>query len=431
MTPSRDPAQSNANQYAYRTALWFYASGNSGIIWESETTSEHWASGGGSACQAIRGGQIAFVDKLANRLMVYDPATGGVAPIASISKLANESMTVKCLSTISDKTTTTLSLDTSTLQGKSVQVGTTLSSPDSAEKIVVDKVLTQAASGTASVQVIRGWAGTSPSTLTFQNGHTLTITQAQPPVYNLVYDPNAETLNLIYSKDQDGNGPFTSGVAGYAFGGIDNVQSYYSLRGAVAPKGVVASSNFDFNSSLQKYFRSVAIDGDALHTSRSDEVAGTFDIYVKVDGVTNTTVGATLIQANATPGTFYNINLTGQSICVIVQLNPGATSSASPYSFGPILRRVSVKGVPIMPGYRRRHYSLALYDDLELKDGGREQNTPAQLRKALEALITSNTPVAVYDTSMSNVSMVFVPEECKVREIRPNEYTAYVSLREV
>jgi hypothetical protein len=37
----------------------------------------------------------------------------------------------------------------------------------------------------------------------------------------------------------------------------------------------------------------------------------------------------------------------------------------------------------------------------------------------------------VSDAAMSGVTMVFEPDQCKVREVRPGEYLCYVVMREV
>lgn len=422
MTPARDPGMSNAEQYPYRTSLWFYASGNSGLVFESETCSEHFSRGGGSACCVVRGGKIVFADLLSSRLLIYDPSTGGVAPIASVSQVGSVAMTAVLNATISNTTGSTMAF-TAAGDATSLHIGAVITS-----RVTGEKALLSNRDASATFTLIRGWAGTTASASSWVNGNTVDFVCAQPPAHSIVYDPSAETINLIWGNNDNG---FNASYPSYQIPGMNNRQTYFQLRPKVAAAGFICSSNFDFNSSLQKYFRTVTIDGDLKQTSRSDEQAGTFDIYVSLDGLTNTTVGATLVQANATPGTAYPINATGHSICVIVQLNPAATDASHPVSVGPVLRRIAVRGVPILPGYRKRNFELALFNELTLKDGGQEQNTPAQLAALLETMIQSNTPVSVSDNRMTNTSMVFNADECKFREMRPNEWVAYISMREV
>jgi hypothetical protein len=91
--------------------------------------------------------------------------------------------------------------------------------------------------------------------------------------------------------------------------------------------------------------------------------------------------------------------------------------------------------VPIQKGYRKREYQIAMFNEqprmTTREDVPSETRTPAELRKALETLIAANTPISVSDSAMGSVTCVFIPEECKIREVEPNEYIAYASLREV
>ncbi len=429
LIPARDYVQSNRNSTNYRQALWFYASGNSGIIWASEVlNNSHYRASGGAICQ-VRGGAVVWLDGTDDRIMQYDPATGGVSCIgqfiSSSGALYPHGASLPTVSGTINSAATTLVISGASALPPNGAVLTTSGS--------TEKALVVGGGGTTTLTIFRGYQDTTPANATFTNGLTVNIDAPMPAPHRLAYDVVNNAIFIVWYP----SGPGGYGSADRWENRIDKIvmrpgPGYAGYVNAFL--GVISSSAFDFNSSLTKFFRSVTIDGQIQQfPQRGDEYTATFGLFYKLNGVASTTTeaGVVAVTLNATPGVAYDINASGRSICIIVQLNANLGNSSFPIAQGPVLTRVAVKGVPIMPGYRKRHYALALFDDLPLKDGGREQNTPAQLRKLLEAMIQSNTPVAVYDSSMSNVNMVFLPDGCKIREIRPNEYVAYVDLREV
>lgn len=148
--------------------------------------------------------------------------------------------------------------------------------------------------------------------------------------------------------------------------------------------------------------------------------------------------GATVtVVAPLTSGTRYAVNATGKSIQIHLEFMGGATAAATPITLGPLLRKIVVRGVPIQPGYRQRDYQLALFNDQprissgKVTDPPRETRTPAEMRAAMETLLAANAPVVVSDGTMTSVTCAFLSDQCKFREIRPNEYIGYISLREV
>jgi hypothetical protein len=435
MTPSRDYAMSQRGACPFRTALWYYAAGNTGLIWEADVTAQHYYWGGGSACCPIQGGMIAFADVLNNKLMCYDPNTGGVFPLSTITNPTSGTASLGVqLASGTSTTSLVTTVHVADFTGMPTP-GTVLQRTAGGTVQELMLVVSEAGIGPADLTLVRGYNGTTPddaslATMTTGTSKTCTFTLPVTPIYRLEYDWQNHVLHAVWYKDDTDK---INGGAG-VFSAMQNQHTFWQLREAKsADAGVVTTSNFDFNSSLQKYFRSVAVDFEQDQMNRTDSRNGTVDIYYKIDGVVSTTTdnGVHLVKSNAVSGTPYDILVQGTNIQIIVQLNSGATSSTMPQSLGPALKRISVKGAPIMPGYRMRKYVIALFDNLRLKDGGQEQGTPASLRKTLETLIQSNTPISVSDAAMSGVTMVFEPDQCKVREVRPGEYLCYVVMREV
>jgi hypothetical protein len=424
LLPSKDYVQSQQHQTAYRQALWFYSQSGtvSGLIWASETLRNDWHRASGGALAVIRSNNIVWIDGTNNRLMRYDPSSGGVSALGTYTlstptNINNDQTVNGSLSA----TAQTLVIASATTMG--LAPGSIISTAATDELALVTTVI-----NATTYQIIRGYQGTTPSASSFLNGATLIVQPPLPAPHRLVYDSNTDRLMIVW---------YPSAPAGWAAATalIGNRLDFFDLSYGPAynanDAGLIATSAFDFNSSLQKYFRSVAIDGDFTQFTRhTDEVPGTFDIYYVLNDVASTTADAQLVVQNATPGQFYDINIPGQSLSILVQLNPGTASPSQPISQGPILTRVSVKGVPIMPGYRIRKFQVAMFNNMPTKTGIEEQ-TPADLYARLVSLIRSNVPILVSDAYMTDVNMVFEPENCMIRELRPGEFVAYVQLREV
>lgn len=326
MVPGNDALVTNGNTYTYRAALWFFDGGNSGLLWESNVMQQTYKRGGGAVC-VIDGGIIVFADHIAERLMAYDPRTGGVFTLSTIATVPS---------------------------GSSI-----------------------------------------------------------PPLWRLEYDPSNSVIFGVwenaFAADSD---PYYT-VTSLAI-------NRWRLRTSGASSGYVATSLFDFDSSLLKYFAGVTINGETEPYS-GDGGASTFDIYYQLDGVNG---AYTLLQAGAVPGTEYRIDQTAHSISVKIVLN-------NAHTYGPALTRIGVRAAPIQQIFRQRAYILALFDDIDLLDGSEEARTPAQMRKQLETSLTKNTPIQVSDETMTNVLMVFDSNNTEIRMLRKNEYIAFVYLREV
>ena len=234
-----------------------------------------------------------------------------------------------------------------------------------------------------------------------------------PPIWRLEYDPANSVIMATWAKDYaaSADAQFT----------ITSTQiNRWRLRQSGASSGYVATSLFDFDSSLPKYFSGVTINGN-LKPYSGDASPGTFDIYYQLDGIDG---AYTLLQSGATPGVEYSIGQSAHAISIKVVLNNTST-------YGPALTRISVRAAPIQQIFRQRAYVLALLNDVNRKDGSEEPLTPAQQRKALETSLTKNVPIVVSDESMTSVKMVFDASNTEIRMIRENEYIAFVYLREV
>lgn len=428
MTPARDQSQAQYGLYPLRTALWYYASGNTGLIWESEVIYRHGFDGGGSACIPINGGLIAFADVIGQRLMVYDPNTGAVYPLADMAgQPFLGPLAVTVAATISSTATSISIAGSNNLAGILIP-GSYLTDSTTGEKLLITGGLTAGYSSatTLTFTVARGYIGTTANTVA--TGDTVTVTQAAFPCYHLVYDWTNHVLHAIWKTQF-----YNSTAASTRMDTINNKHTYWQIRGKnVATQSLVYTSAFDFDSSLQKYFRSAAVDFDTNASQRTDEVAGTVDLYYQLNDAHRIPYNlGTILQINAQPNTYYPINAQGQSIAILAALNSGSTTAAKPNTPGPVLKRISVKAAPIAPGYRTRQWQLALFGRMKNKQGFPERRTAAVLRRNLEALIQSNVPINVSDSTMTAVPMVFNPEDCKIREMKPNEWVAYVSLREI
>lgn len=88
--PGNDALITQGNTFTYRAALWFYDGGDSGLLWQSNVMLQTQKRAGGATC-VIDGGIIVFADHIAERLMAYDPRTGGVFTLSSISNVPNGS----------------------------------------------------------------------------------------------------------------------------------------------------------------------------------------------------------------------------------------------------------------------------------------------------------------------------------------------------
>lgn len=197
---------------------------------------------------------------------------------------------------------------------------------------------------------------------------------------------------------------------------------------AFASTATLTTSNFDFENSLTKIFRGVKVEYDG---------GGTIDISYLIDGNIATDM-YTSLQASATGGIEYLFpaNTRGRTISIQLLLsNNGAGGKA-------ILKRLYVRAAPVQQSYRRCQYVLDLTggapsaggiaDTLQLMNGAPSALTGAQMATNLVTAITSGAPFSVTDR-FSTYTAVFEQGEgiTEIDEVKPGEFVAQVTLREV
>jgi hypothetical protein len=194
---------------------------------------------------------------------------------------------------------------------------------------------------------------------------------------------------------------------------------FYPTTTAISA-GIVNSSLFDFETSLTKMFRGVRIDFDK-------PTGSTVDISYQVDSVDGS---YTSLQTNAASGTEYTLtSVNGRSISVQVTLNKGSST------YGPVLKRVSVRAAPLLTTFRRGQYILNL--------AGRDGKGHAQLRdetshpldgyaqaQGLVAAAIATAPFSITDR-FGTYTGLLEPDKLEIREIATEEYVAIVFARSV
>lgn len=196
----------------------------------------------------------------------------------------------------------------------------------------------------------------------------------------------------------------------------------YPSTNAYATSGTVQGSLIDFDNGLTKNMRSVKVDWAG---------GGSVDIAYQLDGLLGS---YTTLQASAVSGTEYLLpaGTQGHSISVQITLNNSAGNV-------PTLKRIYVRAAPVQQSYRRCQYVIDLTgrndsdvnQPVELRDGTSSTLTGAQMAANLIASITS-IPISVTDR-FTTYNAVFEQGEgiTELDEVRPGEFIAQVTLREV
>lgn len=185
------------------------------------------------------------------------------------------------------------------------------------------------------------------------------------------------------------------------------------------PTVTVTTSQFDFESSLQKYVKAVKLDFESN--------GGTVDIAYELEGVDGT---YTTVQTGATAGTEYTIGQTCHTISLRITLNPGIVSAVAP-----TLKRIYVRAAPILQQFRRQEYVLDL--------SGRDGKTPVVLRNGnphpldglaqatnLRTSALKTTPITITDRFGTYTGIVEL-DNFDLIEVRPEEFVARVKVRQV
>lgn len=203
------------------------------------------------------------------------------------------------------------------------------------------------------------------------------------------------------------NGP-SAGVAGQ----FPDTTSY-------ASSGYVRTSLFDADSSLPKYWKSVKIDAD-IPSGASVDIAYRLN---DLDGSYTTT------QSSAVSGTEYTLGLSGRSISIQVTLNEGTNSTT------PLLKRIYVRGVPILDTFERKQYvvdcsGVDAKNPVIRRDGTPETLTGLQLADNLRTAAEATSPFSVTDEFGSFTGLIEA-DSLRIERVRDRQYRASFTVRQV
>ena len=198
----------------------------------------------------------------------------------------------------------------------------------------------------------------------------------------------------------------------------------FASNAATATSGSIKSSLIDFDNSLTKLFRGIKVDFSAA----TDGNGGSVDIAYQVDSLDGS---YTTLQTGATSGTEYALSsLSGHTLSVKITLNKGTST------FGPTLKRVYLRGVPVLQAYRVNEYILDLGGDattgvtVKRRDMSDHNLSGEAMRANLAATITAATPVSVTDRT-GTFTAVLEPANCEFDQTRPSQWYARIRVREV
>lgn len=207
--------------------------------------------------------------------------------------------------------------------------------------------------------------------------------------------------------------------------GGDDVGVFWRSASLVT-SGTVTTSLYDFDLSLTKLFRGIKIEYD----EGSDGDGGSVDIAYRVGDVDG---AYTTLQTGAVSGTEYNLSdISGRAISVKLTLNKGTSTN------GPILKRVYVRAVPAVNNYERfqvtlnctgRERSGHTQAYIDRRDGTSHTKTGLEMATDLRTAASSSIPFEVA-TKFGTITDAII-ENLELKEIRPEEFVAQVTIREV
>lgn len=232
------------------------------------------------------------------------------------------------------------------------------------------------------------------------------------------YDIRTGAINGVSaSTSVTGLGCF-SGVA-FFNGPSSGVAGYFPNGHSLASTGYVASSLFDADSALPKYWKSVKVDAD-LPTGASVDIA-----YQLNDVVAGS---YTNVQTGATSGTEYAIGQSSRSISIKVTLNSGSGGS-------PVLKRIYLRGTPVLDSFRRDTFIVDCCgrdarNPVRLRDGSDENQTGLELATALRTAASATSPFTVTDEFGSYTALIDT-QTFRLEKVRDREYRAQFTVRQV
>lgn len=203
----------------------------------------------------------------------------------------------------------------------------------------------------------------------------------------------------------------------------------------------LATSLFDFDNSLTKYFSSVKI-GAQIPAGAS------IDLAYQLDGLS---ASYTSLATGVADGVEYKFpaNTTGHAVSIQVTLNLGSASTS------PVLKRIYVRGAPALQSYRNRAYIIDLSgigyeDNVYQADGMPHPLSGHEQADNLNVAIAAGT-VTVSDrfinnqtcingtTTAASFTAVLEPGECEIYDTRagndspenPGGFVAKITVREI
>lgn len=225
----------------------------------------------------------------------------------------------------------------------------------------------------------------------------------------------------------------TSGFMAFAGSSVAN-KYLFGISASYNSSGFIQTSQYDFDNTLSKVFRSIKVDADIpANTS--------VDIAYQLDGAGGT---YTNLQTGAASGTEYLLpaNTTGHSISVQITLN-SATGSATP-----TLKHVYVRAAPTLQQFRKREFLFDLSGGSRDELGKSSRRTrdlmaypkdPITACNDLVKIATQTIPFTVYDRFTTGGMTVIADlqqnqagyDGFAIYEVRPNVFIGRINLREV
>lgn len=162
------------------------------------------------------------------------------------------------------------------------------------------------------------------------------------------YDANAGGIHTVSTSWAGGSASLMSTSRKTLLAARTGNTAAFALAesGIAATTSTLTTSLFDFDSSLTKLFRGITVDYD----EGVDGDGGSVDVAYQTDSVKGS---YTSLATGITSGTENLLsNISGRSLSAKLTLNKGTSS------LGPVVKKVLVRGVPVLTRYKQREYVL-------------------------------------------------------------------------
>lgn len=282
----------------------------------------------------------------------------------------------------------------------------------------------------ANGQLGKAWEADTEMTTSVSNVATANNPAICPFATGVIFNDDTRGALMYYAVDLGGASTIgTYTVAGdtpllcssqeFLLHTRDQATAYfYPDTTSIASSGTVTTALIDFDSSLIKYFRGVKVDAFLPNGC-------TVGLAYSLDRLDQT---YTNLSSTVTPGTEYTINDSGHSVSIQATLNSSGSAT-------PILKRISVRGVPVATRFRLRTYIFNLSGrDGEsptiLRNGTYEPRTAMEMANDISEAVTATTPITITDR-FGTFTGVIEPDDFEFAETHPGEFIAHVPVREV